>query len=164
MRFKLSSEVAIVLILLWSASSGAANGQFPLYPNSQLTPGQLCHQSTNYRYPEKIAYCERDVSPQAKRTIIQAYDSHLGYKIAEMKRQDFKIDHYIPLCMGGSNDKENLWPQHKSIYEVTDPLEPVLCNKMAEGRLKQVDAIKFMKEAKADISKVESILLYAESL
>jgi hypothetical protein len=158
------SMVSIVMVLFWAFSALAGGGQYPMGPHPKLTPGELCNHPTDYRYPEKIAYCERDVSPQDKRTVIHEYDTSLGYKIEEMKRQDFKIDHYIPLCMGGSNDKENLWPQHKSVYEVTDPLEPALCNKMAEGRLKQADAIKFVKEAKADLSKVENIIQYVETL
>ncbi len=142
----------------------ARSGNFPIAPDSRLTPGKLCSNPTAYRYPEKIAYCERDVTPQAKYKVIEVYDNELGYKIVEMKRQDFKIDHYIPLCMGGDNSENNLWPQHKSVYEVTDPLEPALCEKMAAGVLKQKDAIRLIKEAKADLSKVEDILSQVHSL
>ncbi|MNT67943.1 hypothetical protein D3C72_2061270 [compost metagenome] len=81
-----------------------------------------------------------------------------------MNRMDFKIDHYIPLCMGGANDVENLWPQHKSIYAITDPLEPLLCEKMADGRLLQKDAINYIKAAKANLDQVPAIIRQVQGL
>jgi hypothetical protein len=142
----------------------ASSGHFPIAPNSKLTPGMLCSKPTSYRYPENIAYCERDVTPQAKHKVIEVYDNELGYKIAEMNRQDFKIDHYIPLCMGGDNSENNLWPQHKSVYVVTDPLEKALCEKMAAGDLNQTDAIRLIKKAKADLREVEKIFIQVQAL
>ncbi len=161
MRLLLSS---LILFAFSSTLFGAAHLQFPTGPIPSVTPGQVCNKPSSYRYPEKIPYCERNVDPEAKRAIIKLYDERFGYEIENMNRQDFKIDHYIPLCMGGSNDSENLWPQHKSVYAITDPLEPALCGKMAEGRLKQADAIKLVKEAKADLDKVDQIIEYVESL
>lgn len=161
MRFVL----ALVVVCFWSVLSfGDESLQFPTGPIPSVTPGQLCDHPSSYRYPEKIAYCERDVDPEIKRAVIKLYDERFGYHIAEMNRHDFKIDHYIPLCMGGSNDSSNLWPQHKSVYEITDPLEPALCGKMSEGRLKQADAVKLLKEAKADLTKVDATLEYIETL
>ena len=71
---------------------------------------------------------------------------------------DFKIDHLIPLCAGGANDEDNLWPQHKSVYNITDALEPVVCEKMAAGRLKQAEAVKLILQAKMHLDQVPSIL------
>jgi hypothetical protein len=137
----------------------ADHQQFPLGPNDPgITPGKLCDHPDEYRYPEKIPYCKRDVSKGTKNQVIKVYDQQLGYEVEKMDRQDFKIDHYIPLCAGGANDKTNLWPQHKSVYAVTDPLEPLVCDKMAQGRLLQVDAIRYIREAKADLSKAQAII------
>jgi hypothetical protein len=61
-----------------------------------------------------------------------------------MERTTFKIDHLIPLCLGGSNDTDNLWPQHESIYQNTDPLEPFLCEVLASGRIKQLEAVELI--------------------
>ena len=80
-----------------------------------------------------------------------------------MDRMKFKIDHFIPLCMGGSNDKSNLWPQHESVYKITDPLEPAMCNKMAEGKLLQAEAIDLIKYAKQHLDEVPRILREIES-
>jgi len=97
--------------------------------------------------------------------IIRTYDIELGYDIGRMNRQDFKIDHYIPLCMGGSNETSNLWPQHKSVYFYTDRLEEAACTKMREGRLIQARAIDLIREAKADPARnAQRVLNYVLSL
>ena len=140
------------------ASAGENASRFPKNPNLTETPGKLCSSPSSVRYPEKIAYCERDVDTYTKNAIIQKYDSLYGYSIRQMNRGDFKIDHLVPLCAGGANVEENLWPQHKSVYNVTDPLEPLICEKMAAGRLKQADAIRLVLQAKMNLDQVQNII------
>ncbi len=123
---------------------------FPTSPDSALTPGSLCKKADKIRYPEQIAYCSRDVKSDRKKQVIQTYESQLGFEIMQTGREHFKIDHYFPLCMGGSNESDNLWPQHESVYKYTDPLEPIICQKMAEGKLKQAEAIEIIRKAKAN--------------
>src|SRR4051812_42759867 len=89
-------------------AKGIGEGAFPTAPNPELTPGATCATSNNYRYPEHIPYCERDVSQDEKAQVINTYDHELGYQIQKMDRQEFKIDHMIPLCAGGSNEETNL--------------------------------------------------------
>ena len=137
--------------------------KYPTGPNERLTPGDVCEGSNTFRYPERIRYCNRNVSSGEKQQIIQIYDRELGFQIGQMNRMDFKIDHYIPLCVGGSNDKENLWPQHKSIYQVTDVLEGRLCEFMASGKLTQVKAIDAIKKAKNNLNEVPTILNWLNS-
>jgi hypothetical protein len=139
-------------------AQAAADQRFPTSPQPSLTPGALCVTPNEYRYPEKIPYCNRDVDGELKDQIVQRYDATFGYQIEKMGRRNFKIDHYIPLCMGGSNDETNLWPQHPSVYVITDPLEDILCRKMFEGKLKQVDAIRLIKQAKGNLSQAKSII------
>lgn len=150
--------VAIVLsVFSLNAFSYQDNSQFPSGPDATLTPGKLCDRPDAHRYPEQIAYCNRNVDSQLKKELFVKYDQ-LGFRTRQMNRMDFKIDHYIPLCMGGSNDETNLWPQHKSIYNITDPLEPVLCQKMQEGRLLQKKAVEYIVYAKNHLSEVSRIL------
>ena len=151
-----SSLLAIVLTL--SSLSFAAVDPFPKGPDATMTPGSLCTHPTEHRYPERIAYCARNVMSDLKKQIFQDYDQKLGYQTQQMDRQQFKIDHYIPLCAGGSNEKDNLWPQHVSVYTITDPVEPLICDKMAQGRLSQADAIVFVKRAKNDLSQVDAVM------
>lgn len=143
---------------------GKAAQAFPLGPHAEMTPGKLCDTPSEQRYPEKIAYCERNVSTGLKKQIIKDYDEQLGYQVQKMNRQEFKIDHFFPLCAGGSNDVENLWPQHSSVYAITDPLEPELCAKMAKGLLKQQDAIELVIRAKHNLDQAPEIIEYVRSL
>jgi hypothetical protein len=116
------------------------------------------------RYPENIIYCERNVDTHLKQQIIREYDEKFGYEIRQMNRMDFKIDHYIPLSIGGANNKENLWPQHKSVFEVTDPLEHLLSEKIKIGAITQVEAVRVIKDAKNNLDKVPELIEYVQSL
>ncbi|KHD87341.1 MAG: hypothetical protein OM95_15095 [Bdellovibrio sp. ArHS] len=151
--FKSAALLAVVVLL---STVSHADGNFPKGPDASLTPGALCSRADSYRYPEKIKYCERDVSSSEKAAIFQKYDQ-LGYRTRSMKRQAFKIDHYIPLCAGGANSERNLWPQHESIYRITDQLEALVCEKMAEGRLKQKEAVALIMQAKNNLDEVPEI-------
>lgn len=139
-------------------------GNFPSAPIRDITPGKLCDLPLTTRYPEQIPYCGRDVSPALKRIIIEQYDMTFGFKIESMPREQFKIDHYIPLCMGGSNDISNLWPQHESIYMITDALEAAVCEKMAEGKILQKDAVQIIILAKNNLREVPKILSHIHAL
>lgn len=150
--------ILLLSLSLISVSSFAFGPDYPTTPNIQLTPGKLCDIPSGYRYPEKIAYCTRDVSHDTKELLIKNYDQRLGYHIRTMNRMDFKIDHFIPLCAGGSNDPVNLWPQHKTVYEITDPVEPLLCHRMQEGKLSQADAVKLVMQAKLDLTQVPVVM------
>lgn len=141
------NHIALALLVLATTASAA---DFPTSPNSRLTPGSLCHASSQLRYPERIRYCSRSVSSAQKREVIARYDRELGYRVGARDRSQFKVDHYIPLCMGGSNHSDNLWPQHMSVYQYTDKLEQVACEKMSDGHLSQREAIEYIKRAKAN--------------
>lgn len=150
-------------LFVFMASSALATDAFPIAPDATLTPGALCKTPSTHRYPENIAYCERNVDSRQKAQIYLAYDQ-MGYRTRTMKRQNFKIDHYFPLCMGGSNESANLWPQHQTVYTITDPLEQKICEKMSEGVLLQKDAVDIIIKAKHDLSLVDGYMEYLEGL
>ena len=142
-----------------SIGSGAfAAGNFPIAPDASMTPGMLCNRPTEYRYAEHIAYCERNVSSSTKAAIIHQYDVSFGYNIEQMARADFKIDHFIPLCMGGANEVTNLWPQHKSVYEKTDQIEAKLCELMVLGEMKQDEAVSNIRHIKFHLEEAAQML------
>jgi hypothetical protein len=157
-------SLVLVYLMMGATSLFAFGPEFPVGPNPQLTPGKLCDVPTTYRYPEHIAYCDRDVTYDTKESLIQKYDEQLGYHIETLNRADFKIDHFIPLCAGGSNDTANLWPQHKSVYAITDPVEPLICAKMAAGKLKQADAVKLVVRAKTYLNQVADVMKILNTL
>jgi len=159
---KFLALTALLLSLVSFQTALADN--FPKGPVEQMTPGALCSHPDSYRYPEKVPYCSRNVSSDLKARVIEDYDRRFGFKIGQMPRSQFKIDHYIPLCMGGANEAANLWPQHQSVYTITDPLEEALCGKMAEGRLQQKEAVELIKEAKNHLDEVPGILAKVHAL
>jgi hypothetical protein len=146
------------------ASKPRGSVDYPVGPDLSMTPGSLCDHPDQRRYPEKIAYCNRNVESSLKWDIIRAYDQKPGIEINESNRGNFKIDHLIPLCAGGGNDTKNLWPQHKNIYQQTDPLEPLVCGKMSQGVLKQSRAIELIMRAKLNLSLVPEVMRELEAM
>jgi hypothetical protein len=63
------------------------------------------------------------------------------YGIAPGTHPDYEIDHLIPLCLGGSDDPSNLWPQPRRSLEETwnaeakDRLERLMCNMVCDGQI-----------------------------
>ena len=164
---KLVSKTLLApLAFLFFAQVGFSFDQreFPVGPDAEMTPGVVCTTPTEKRYAEQIDYCARNVSSGLKNSIIAKYDHKLGFHIEQMKRGDFKIDHFIPLSIGGANDEGNLWPQHKSVYGITDPIELKLSQLMVAGKIKQADAIRAIKEVKLDLSKADDVNKYLDSL
>lgn len=157
---------ALFLALLVSTSLFAAieyKAEYPKGPDALMTPGSLCERPDAYRYPEKIPYCNRDVDSSLKADIFQNYRND-GYRLDPKERSSYKIDHLIPLCAGGSNNEDNLWPQHKSVYEITDPMEPAACDAMKAGKIKQAEVVKLILAAKRDLSLVKKTTEYFLSL
>jgi len=137
---------------------------YPKNPHNELTPGALCDRPDSYRYAEQIPYCERDVSSQLKNEIFENYRNQLGFKLDPKTRSSYKIDHFFPLCAGGSNEEANLWPQHKSVYTVTDPLEGLGCEKLKAGKILQKNLIILIKRAKLDLSEAPAIYKNLQAL
>lgn len=158
-RFKL-----LVLALTLVSNSAFAADEYPDTPDRRLTPGQLCQNGKRVRYQETIVCCERAVSKTEKHEIMRTYDQQLGFQTTQLPRQDFKIDHFIPLCLGGSNHETNLWPQHKTIYVKTDPIEQITCDLLRKGSLSQARAIDFVTEAKLDPAKSEQVMTELRNL
>lgn len=154
----------IALITMTSLAWGERyKAEFPTGPDLSITPGRLCERPDSYRYPEQIAYCNREVDYEAKEEIFRLYRDH-GYRLKIVDRGDYKIDHLIPLCAGGSNREENLWPQHKSLFQLTDPLESLGCDKLRQGKISQRDLVNVIIRAKADVSLVQEAILYLRKL
>lgn len=148
-KSKLTAAIFLALF-----SSAAWSQGFPIGPDERLTKGDLCEHGDSHRYDERIEYCNRNVSSSKKWEIIDKYEE-LGYEIRRYGRENFKIDHLIPLCAGGSNDESNLWPQHRDVYEQTDKIEEMSCRLMAQGRLTQADAVALILEAKHNLEKAD---------
>jgi hypothetical protein len=136
---------------------------YPIGPVASLTPGRLCERPDAYRYAERIPYCNRDVNPMLKEMIFREY-REIGYRLDPRRREDFKIDHLVPLCAGGSNDEDNLWPQHVSIFSQTDTLESLGCEKLKLGKIRHTQLVQLIVAAKRDLNLLPRTLSYLSSL
>jgi len=156
--FKQLLSFGFALCLTLTIQAGELNGKrFPDGPNEIKTPGALCTTPSAYRYDEKIPYCERAVSSGLKNRIIADYDKELGFNIQKLPRSDFKIDHFIPLSVGGANDEGNLWPQHKSVYAYSDTIELYVFTLISKGLIKQAEAIEAVTTCKLNLEKCKQI-------
>ncbi|WPU66759.1 HNH endonuclease signature motif containing protein [Peredibacter starrii] len=158
-------KMLAILSLFALATQVLAAANYPVRPDRRLTPGKFCEPqlATEYRYQEQIPYCARDVSSELKDEIFQSY-RRLGFSLNSVQRSDYKIDHYIPLCLGGSNDKANLWPQHVSVYSITDSIEALSCEKLQQNRISRRDAVTVLLTVKNDLSKAKEAMKYLRSL
>lgn len=153
----MKKNILYTLFILITTSSSYALSEYPTMPLDNLTPGALCSQPDELRYPEQIPYCKRNVSTDLKQAVFDLYMKNISnFHVDQSNRHQFKIDHYIPLCMGGSNEEINLWPQHESVYSVTDEIEFELCFALSQGSITQKQAIDKIKFAKKNLDLVKS--------
>ncbi|MBS1958857.1 MAG: hypothetical protein JST80_05220 [Bdellovibrionales bacterium] len=148
------SAVGGVVWFMFSANAFAQSpvpNDVPRMPDPNMTPGSLCAEGNTYRYPEHIRYCARDVDVYLKEQIFHRYGQKYN-NFKNYKRAHFKMDHFIPLCMGGSNNPNNIWPQHQTIYPQTDQIEDLLCIGMSKGLLKQAQAVRMIMQVKRNLA------------
>src|SRR6185312_9551165 len=114
-------------------------------PNPTLTPGVLCTASdpnfSGYAYAEHIAKCNRNVDDQEKNDIAHAYGN-----IPQADWVKYEFDHLIPLCVRGSVDIKNVWPQVLSEAHEKDKLENEICIGMQTGKMTQAEAIQKVRD------------------
>ncbi len=156
-------KLLTVVLILTSRLSHADSADYPIGPIRQLTPGSLCQKPSTFRYPERVPYCERNVPIELKQQVYGAY-RRAGFQMRSRNREDYKLDHLIPLCAGGSNEPTNLWPQHISIFTITDPMEALGCEKLKQGRVKHQVLVSILLQAKTDLRKVPAVIQYLEKL
>ena len=151
----------IALVLLWGAL--AANPQTPahvgpdhLYPDPALTPGKadtvsVADLKANWECPTSIhktncTYSQSHRSvPEAEHN--QVYDNYKAPQNLRNKKGG-EVDHFDPLCNGGSNDIANLWfqPAKKKwnnknfVYHEKDALETWICEQVKKGLLEPATA------------------------
>lgn len=155
-------KILLFLSLTFSLLSAHAGNAYPRTPNTTLTPGALCSTPIEYRYPEQIPYCEREVNSWLKELVFINYRK-LGFSLSG-ERSQYKVDHFIPLCAGGSNDITNLWPQYYTISERTDPLEPLGCKVLAKGKISQRELVDLITDAKLDLTKIPEVIKILKQL
>lgn len=109
-------------------------------PSCTMTPGALCTTTDpNYdgkAYAEQVPHCARNVPTALKAQVAAAYGN-----IPQSSWSNYEFDHYIPLCVGGSDDIKNLWPQPIADAQKKDVVENDVCAKLRAGTMTQAQAI-----------------------
>lgn len=137
MRIARAFQILIGFLVV-ATFSGAQQNKYPMFPNAQLTPGDVLTQNANVVCVSGYASSVRNVSVSLKRTV------YLSYGIDKKIGEDFEVDHLISLQLGGSNDLKNLWPQSGTTlplnYHVKDRLEGALHDLVCAGQISLEDA------------------------
>lgn len=141
-----------------TASIGSRVGPAGLYPDRSLTPGladtlNLADLTRPYtaNCPGNKTSCTYS---QAHRNVpraihVKVYDE---YNVPQAKRniQNGEVDHFQPLCAGGSNDIRNLWYQPDTNdwngedfgFHAKDKLEAYVCAQIKAGKMDPKEAYK----------------------
>jgi hypothetical protein len=128
---KINAMIAVTFIIITATSSFAAD----ILPDKKSTEGsvrpdgherdQVCGAAKQHRGP---------MTPDRSDEVLIRYGLPPGL------HPDYGIDHLIPLCLGGSDDFTNLWPQPRSTIEprwnaeAKDRLERRLCEMVCTGK------------------------------
>ncbi len=119
----------LVLISLLLSTNLLAEGIS--IPNNVFTPGSILTTDVNVICVPNYSKSVRDVSGKMKNKIYGLYDIPKNERGTVEGRLTSKIDHLIPLSIGGSNDITNLWPH----YYNPDDGYGVLAKNKIENRL-----------------------------
>lgn len=152
----------IALSLGLASLSSFAGNAYPRIPDPTQTPGSFCTTPDSYRYIEQIPYCERALNSFGKEVVFIEYRK-LGWSLSG-ERSQYKVDHFIPLCAGGSNEMSNLWPQYYTISKITDPLETLACETLAKGKINHRGAVDVIIQGKLNVKEVPRFMRYLRSL
>jgi len=91
-----------------------------------------------FRYEEQIPVCKRRVSTSRKKAICK--------RDGVTDRAEFKVDHIIPVSLGGNNSNRNLWCQHMSID--TANIEGYAYRMLNKGIWNRKEAMDFVRKYK----------------
>lgn len=87
------------LLSISIALAANAHAQDSMLPNRKLTPGRIARSDAD----------RAGVSEAMERKVFDRY------RIPWTRRAAFKVDHLIPLELGGADHIQNLWPQSLKI-------------------------------------------------
>jgi hypothetical protein len=114
--------VKLFLALLVVAITSALGGQDLLLPNPKLTPGRVAEHGKD----------RGGVTARMEQKVFARY------RLPWSRRAEFKIDHLIPLELGGADTIDNLWPQSLRIKpygaDRKELLTEVLLERIRTGR------------------------------
>lgn len=100
------TRLAIALLIVFPSHAEATNYKYR--PDRNLTPGHVAGNAfedvCSSGYPER----SRNVTFSTKKRVFDTYKTPIKDRAGDVS----KIDHLVPLSIGGSNDVRNLWPHY----------------------------------------------------
>lgn len=108
MRFSHFSALAALLLFIASPLPVVAQqptGTPPILPDPKLTPGDTFEVTLADIQERGYSAKVRNVPVSVKREV------YASYGIKHWVTGEYEVDHLIPLSIGGSNSKKNLWPE-----------------------------------------------------
>lgn len=126
---RLAAILAAALAALLSAAAAAD------MPNRSITPGDVAERNTSVVCQIGEARRERNVPYRIRDRVYLAYGIPRG-----ARKGLYRIDHLIPLELGGSNRPSNLWPQSYADSKLKDRVESELHEAVCDGSMRLDDA------------------------
>jgi hypothetical protein len=129
----------VAIATLVSVLAAAPGGACDVRPDENLTGG-----AASIRTRERIAACGHAKDNRGQMTRERHDEVLKRYGLPPGTHPDYEIDHLIPLCLGGSDDPSNLWPQPKRRIEATwnaeakDRLEGKICKMVCAGQINEI--------------------------
>jgi hypothetical protein len=114
-------------------------GAFEVLPDKNLTGGSV-------RTGDRLAACGHAKENRGPMFAARRDEILRRYGLPAGTHPDYEIDHLIPLCLGGSDDPSNLWPQPRRSIEETwnaeakDRLEHLMCDMVCAGQIDRATA------------------------
>lgn len=118
-------------------------GPASLYPNEQMTPGKV--ETIDINILTSTFQCPKGTCTysQSHRSVTQHDKTAACNEYPENCKGTHEIDHFIPVCAGGSNDLANLWVQPERAFwqgqdfgfHTKDKLEAWACRELKVGLL-----------------------------
>jgi hypothetical protein len=109
---------------------------FDIRPDPDSTEGSLRVDGH-----DRALACDRSNKHRGPMTADRRDEVLIRYGLSPGPHPDYEIDHLIPLCLGGSDDFSNLWPQPRQTIEpkwnaeAKDRLERLICDMVCNGQL-----------------------------
>jgi hypothetical protein len=135
-RRSVDATSKLFAIVLLAADPVAPAFAFEVRPNPNITYGSMRIVGHDVHATCGTSKAHRGSMSHARRDEIL-----MSYGLPPGTHTDYEIDHLIPLCLGGSADPSNLWPQpRRSIEpkwnaEAKDRLERLMCDMVCSGQL-----------------------------
>jgi hypothetical protein len=130
----LNKRINLSAFLLAACLAATVQAGDDMLPNRKLTPGQLARRDQD----------RHGVTEEMERHVFDRY--HIPWR----RRPEFKVDHLIPIELGGADTIDNLWPQ--SLYarpynaQRKELLTQRLLARIAEGKMTLAQAQKEIRE------------------